>query len=343
MVEQRVAAVLGGLGHQPVLLAAEREPVRPGDPVAQQPLDGGGHLAGVQVGVLAELELVVRAWTPRSRRARRASRGTRRRSRRPRSGARPGRAPPGRRPRRRDRRRAARERLSSKSARTSTSGSTWRCRPLTPSHGAAVTGLVRPRLVAEYSQPCGPEKSTSLRAASAGVEPLARLLVEHAPAGVADRRVSTKQMVHRCAPLRPPMPSDPSSKLPPAPAPPLLERLRLRLLAVLDDVTGLEQDPLRDLAPRRRAAQQELEIHREVLELLALGVLHHRDRLGVGLDRQALLIPADRLGLLGQRRAQARERPRRRRAARQAARGTDRSPSDLLIPLRLGFLNGPAA
>ena len=34
---------------------------------------------------------------------------------------------------------------------------------------------------------------------------------------------------------------------------------------------------------------------------------------GSCLDRDALLVPADRLGLLGQRRAQARERPRRGR------------------------------
>jgi hypothetical protein len=47
-----------------------------------------------------------------------------------------------------------------------------------------------------------------------------------------------------------------------------------------------------------------------VLELLALGVAHDGQRLGVGLHREALLIPADRFGLLGQRRAHARERAR---------------------------------
>ena len=40
--------------------------------------------------------------------------------------------------------------------------------PDTPSHGAPGSGVMRPRLVAEYCHPCGPEKSTSLRAASAG-------------------------------------------------------------------------------------------------------------------------------------------------------------------------------
>ena len=86
--------------------------------------------------------------------------------------------------------------------------------------------------------------------------------------------------------------------------------LLLGLLAVLDDVAGLEEDPLGDLAPDRRAAQQELEVHAEVLELLALRVAHDRPRLGVRLDRQALLVPADRLGLLGQRGAQTGERAR---------------------------------
>ena len=82
---------------------------------------------------------------------------------------------------------------------------------------------------------------------------------------------------------------------------------------MLDDVARLEQHALGDLAPDRRAAQEKLEIHAEVLELLALGVAHDRLRLGVCFDREALLVPADRLGLLGQRGAQPRERPRTRR------------------------------
>ena len=45
-----------------------------------------------------------------------------------------------------------------------------------------------------------------------------------------------------------------------------------------------------------------------MLELLALGVRHDRARLVVGLDGEALLVPPDRLGLLRERRAQARER-----------------------------------
>src|SRR5438270_819638 len=79
---------------------------------------------------------------------------------------------------------------------------------------------------------------------------------------------------------------------------------------MLDDVTGSKQDSLCDLPPRWRAPQQELEIHAEVLELLSLRVTHHGERLGIGLDRDALLVPADRLGLLSKRGAQACECPR---------------------------------
>src|SRR5205809_5910816 len=89
-----------------------------------------------------------------------------------------------------------------------------------------------------------------------------------------------------------------------------LECFCLCLLAVFHDVSGLEENALGDLAPWRRAPQQELEIHAEVLELLALSIPHDCQRLGVGLDRDALLIPTDGFGLLGKRGAETRERPR---------------------------------
>src|SRR5579871_6624105 len=79
-----------------------------------------------------------------------------------------------------------------------------------------------------------------------------------------------------------------------------LEDLGLGLLGVLDHVAGLEENALGDLAPLRRATEQELEIHAEVLELLTLRVGHHRAGLWIGLDGQSLLVPSDRLGLLGQ-------------------------------------------
>src|SRR5439155_23911145 len=55
--------------------------------------------------------------------------------------------------------------------------------------------------------------------------------------------------------------------------------LLLGLLAVLDDVAGLEARVLAGEAPLRLAPQQELEIHREVLEFFLLRVLHDRARL----------------------------------------------------------------
>src|SRR3954454_9051948 len=84
----------------------------------------------------------------------------------------------------------------------------------------------------------------------------------------------------------------------------------LRLLAALDDVALAEENRLQRDAPLRRSPQQELEVHAEVLELLGLGVLHDRPGLRVGLERHPLLVPADRLGLLGERRDHAGERPR---------------------------------
>ena len=84
----------------------------------------------------------------------------------------------------------------------------------------------------------------------------------------------------------------------------------LRRLAVLDDVALLEEHSFGDFSPLRLAAKQELEVHAEVLVLLADGIGHDAPRFGIALDRQALLVPADRLRLLGQRRAQPRERAR---------------------------------
>src|SRR5205823_12243240 len=73
----------------------------------------------------------------------------------------------------------------------------------------------------------------------------------------------------------------------------VVARVLLRLLAVLDDVALSEQDLAQDRAPRRCAAEQELEVHAEVLELLLLRVAHDRARRLVLLERDALLVPAD--------------------------------------------------
>ena len=105
----------------------------------------------------------------------------------------------------------------------------------------------------------------------------------------------------------------------------------LRLFAALDDVTVREEDRLEGDAPLRRAPQQELEVHPEVLELLALRVLHDRPRLRVWFERYPLLIPADRLRLFGHRRDHAGECPRPRREFARPARGTARNPFRLLF------------
>ena len=68
-------------------------------------------------------------------------------------------------------------------------------------------------------------------------------------------------------------------------------------LVELDDVALLNRifcSASRHLLP----AGEELEVHREVEELLALGV-YDSSRFLVRLDRQALLVPADGLRLLG--------------------------------------------
>src|SRR2546421_2191690 len=82
----------------------------------------------------------------------------------------------------------------------------------------------------------------------------------------------------------------------------------LRLLAALDDVALGEENRLQRNPPFRRSADQELEIHAEMLELLALGVGHDRLRLRVGLERHPLLVPAAGLRLFGQRRDHPGER-----------------------------------
>src|SRR6266516_1937887 len=65
----------------------------------------------------------------------------------------------------------------------------------------------------------------------------------------------------------------------------------LSFLTVLDDVAALEENILQNLAPLRAAAEQELEIHSEMLELLVLSISHDGARFPVLFQRQTLLIP----------------------------------------------------
>ena len=68
--------------------------------------------------------------------------------------------------------------------------------------GASTARSTRPRFVAECSQPCGPVKSTSLRAASAGASRSRASSSMQLPARLGDRRVLAQQMAHAAAPLQ---------------------------------------------------------------------------------------------------------------------------------------------
>src|SRR5256885_15079670 len=78
---------------------------------------------------------------------------------------------------------------------------------------------------------------------------------------------------------------------------------------MLDDVALLEEHFAQHSPPFGFAAGQELERHREVLELLLLGVLHDRLGLRIALERDALLVPTNRFRLLLKRGGEAREGP----------------------------------
>ena len=216
-------------------------------------------------------------------------------------------------------------------ARSSTSASTRRWRRVDAlDRRRRRASRTRPRLVAECSQPCGSgevdEPPRGERRRSGARAPPRRA----APARLGDRGVGAQQMVHRHALLcRLPMPSEPSPlrRARPRPSPRLLDGLRLGRLAVLDDVALLEEDPLR--RSRATAGVRRRRNSRSMLKCLnssprASRMTARASR--VGLDREALLVPADRFGLLGQRGAQASEGPRLRPAAPRAARGTGRSP-----------------
>ena len=157
-------------------------------------------------------------------------------------------------------------------------------------------------------------------------EVLARLLVEHLPGPLGDGRDGSQEVVHRA-----PQASDAerASGGRAAAQPGLVLAIAgagLGGLAVLDDVALHEEHSPGDLTPAGRAPQQELEIHGEMLELLALGVGHDRARLVVrprpqDAARTSRWPPpppsATRTG--GRTYAPS-------RAARPEARDTDRSP-----------------
>src|SRR6476661_9354697 len=87
----------------------------------------------------------------------------------------------------------------------------------------------------------------------------------------------------------------------------------LGLFAERHDVANGKQNPFQLATPVSLVTEQEFKIHSEVLEFLLLRILHDRLRRTVLLDRDALLVPANRLRLLDERGNHARERPRRGR------------------------------
>ena len=76
-----------------------------------------------------------------------------------------------------------------------------------------------------------------------------------------------------------------------------------------DDVALFEEDIPQHDAPFRLATGEELERHREVLELLFLRILHDGARLTIALDGESLLVPANGLSLLLQRCGESGKRP----------------------------------
>ena len=126
------------------------------------------------------------------------------------------------------------------------------------------------------------------------------------------------------------MPSEPSST--PAASSPAVAIARGLLggLGVLDDVAGLEQHALRRSRATRACGETGTRgPSRSACTPRACASRDDRRRLRVLLDGEALLVPVDRLGLLGQRREHPRDRPRLLRTAPRAARGTGQTPCRL--------------
>ena len=204
-------------------------------------------------------------------------------------------------------------------------------------------GSTRPRLVAECSQPSGPAKSTSLRAASAGVSrSRASSSIRVQPASVigacSRRRWLMRRSSQAADPERvaagdgTPRPAASSTAASSASSPcSTMSPSWNRMPSAISRHSGVRR------SRNSRSMQKCLNSSPWASRMIAR-------RVAVRLDRQPLLVPADRLGLLGQRRAQAREGPRLGRAARRAARGTGRIPSCPLSSAwsRTGYVIGAA-
>ena len=182
---------------------------------------------------------------------------------------------PGRRPRRHGRRRRSSERGDREGRPQLDQRQHAALTGLDPSPGARPTASTGRGWWPSTPSRAGP-RSRRACGRRGGREALARLVVEQLPAGLGDRRLLAQQVAHPLLPRRPPIPSDSAAGERRAPRGRALGGLLLGLLAVLDDVALLEEDPLRRSRATAASAQQELEVHAEVLELLALGVAHDR-------------------------------------------------------------------
>src|ERR1044071_6774118 len=74
-----------------------------------------------------------------------------------------------------------------------------------------------------------------------------------------------------------------------------------RLVGILDDVARHHDDAFENLAPFGFAAKQEFKIHREVLELFLLRILHDGAGTLIFFERKALLVPGNGLSLFDER------------------------------------------
>ena len=162
------------------------------------------------------------------------------------------------------------------------------------------SGSTRPRSIAEWSQPSGPSKSTSRRAARWRLQDVARLLLDALPHAAAHRRELSIQADHlasapspRRLPIRSVPPSSPSGSVARLGVAP---RLRPAL-----DRAGPEQELAQELVELRVVAADPLEHHARVLLLLVAIVREHRGELGVVAGVDALRVPVHRVELFDQR------------------------------------------
>ena len=166
-------------------------------------------------------------------------------------------------------------------------------------------GSARPSSTSEASQPNGPRKSTTRRAASMRAQRALGFLFDLLPAGFGDRRAFAEKMVRHLRHLflrarRLPMPRLPS-RLRAASLPPFRRRPALHHLGLdLGDRAFGEQESLEVLRQLGIAAAKPFQRHRRVLLLLVAIVLEDGAQIGIACGLGALVVPVDGLQLFHQ-------------------------------------------